>query len=176
MVVSVAKGYSTTKILTLFLLATILGLGSALTLHWKYGGEEPDFGQQDLEAFPLLYTDKNSYHIGEPIQMVVALLNNKSVKTELRGIEYNLIIYRLGQKNDDLAINFLEQKYTVKVHLEFSEPILLDPNSIYQIPIVHTWDQKDITLYQQVPAGTYILKVELFPYALTTTTSIVIEK
>lgn len=163
--VSLAKGYSTTKILTLLLLATLLGLGSALILHWKYGGEEPEPDQHDLEAFPILSTDKNRYYVGEPIQATMAILNNESVKVELRGVEY------------DFTIHHLEQEiYIVKVHFEFPEPILLDPNSTYQIPITHTWDQRDNTTDQQVLEGTYVLKVQLLPYNLTTTTSIVIEK
>jgi len=177
MVLSVAKGYSTSKMLTLLFLAILLGLGSAFTLHWRYRSEESE--QQGLETLPMLYTDKNTYRIGESIQIAVALINNEDIKAEIRWVEYDLTVHRLEEEKSGNLTFFciVEPKiYTSKIRLEFPEPILVDPKSTYQVPIAQIWDQKSTASDQQVLAGTYLLKVQLLPYNLTATKTIVIEK
>ncbi len=166
--VSSTSGYSTSKMLLYLLLTTFLGFGSAFILHEKYGDEEPYHMPLDLEnprIIPILSTDKNEYSVGDSIQVEIGILNNESVKVELRSIEYDLTIYQTGR----------EKIYWVKVYNEFTKPVLVDPNTVYQIPIGQTWKQRDM-MNQQVPWGTYVIKVKFSPYNLTTTKNIVIEE
>jgi len=167
MMVSSTSGYSTSKILLYLFLTTFLGLGSAFILH-EYGDEEPYHMPLDLETpriTPILSTDNNNYSVGDSIQVEIGILNNESVKVELKSIEYDLTIYQTGR----------EKIYWVKVHNEFTNPVLIDPNTVYQIPIGQTWKQRNM-MNQQVPWGTYVIQVVLSPYNLTTTKNIVIEE
>ncbi|KPV63317.1 MAG: hypothetical protein AOA65_1325 [Candidatus Bathyarchaeota archaeon BA1] len=155
------KGYSTHKALVLILLFSLLGSCSAVILHWKYGGESLE--QQTFEGHLMLETDKKVYHLGEPVQIKVFLINEKSEKVELRSLSYDLTIYR-----------FEQSVYTTKVRVEFLQPIMIEPVSTYQIPTTYTWHQKDIKLNLQVPTGAYTIKVSIPHYNLTATTSIII--
>lgn len=160
-------GHSTSKIITLFGLAIMLGSASALFLQWRYGGEEPEKVPpyfETLNLSPILHTDKDNYHIGDTIQVEIALNNDENVKVELRRIEYNLTIYETSK-----------EIYWIKVDHDFIKPVQVEPGSLYWIPVGQTWKQMDQT-NKQVPPGTYIIKLSLLPYNQTTSKIIIIDE
>lgn len=164
-VASLAEGHSTANTIILLVLVVILGTSSAFILHWKFGEEESEHKPSDLETLelsPILYTDKDKYHIGDPVQVEIALRNGESEKVELRGIEYNLTIYE-----DDREI------YWMRVQYDFTKPAIIEPYDTYWVQVGQTWKQRDI-MNQPVPAGTYVLIMKLLPYNLTTSKIIIV--
>lgn len=162
-----AEGLSTPKTIILLVLVTVLGTGSALILHWEFGGEGIGREPQDIELLkvsPILYTDKDKYHIGDPIQVEVALSNGEDMTVELGWIEYDLTIYGTGQKI-----------YWVRVDHDFDKHVPVEPGSTYRVPVGQTWMQID-SVNEQVPTGTYILEVKLLPYNYTVSKIIVIDE
>jgi len=167
MVEQLAEGLSTTKTIILLVLVTVLGTGSALILHWKFGGEGIGREPQDVELLkisPILYTDKDTYYIGDSVQVEVALSNGEDMMVELRWIEYDLTIYGTGQKI-----------YWVRVDHDFDKLVLVEPGSTYRVPVGQTWRQMD-SMNKQVPTGTYILELKLLPYNYTVSKIIVIDE
>lgn len=162
-----AEGLSTTKTIILLVLVTVLGTGSALILHWKFGGEGIGREPQDVELLkisPIMYTDKDKYYIGDSVQVEVALSNGEDMTVELRWIEYDLTIYGAGQKI-----------YWVRVDHDFDKLVLVEPGSTYRVPVGQTWRQMD-SMNKQVPTGTYILELKLLPYNYTVSKIIVIDE
>jgi len=167
MVAPLAEGLSTPKTIILLVLVIVLGTGSALILHWKFGGEGIGREPRSIELLkvsPILYTDKDTYHVGDSVQVEVALSNGEDTMVELRRIEYDLTIYGTNQKI-----------YWVRVDHDFDKLVLVEPGSTYRVPVGQTWGQMD-SMNEQVPTGTYVLELKLLPYNNTVSKIIVIDE
>jgi len=156
------RGQSTKKFAFITIITIVLGIGSALSLHWIYKLPKESTNVDMLKISPILYTDKEKYNIGDTIRMEVVLDNSETTRLEVVRVEYNLTIFETEQKI-----------YEANIRYEFGKPIIIEPNSTYWIPTGQNWNQRDF-LNRQVTAGRYLLVLKLLPYNQTTSKMIVI--
>jgi flagellar hook assembly protein FlgD len=117
---------------------------------------------QSQEVYVGLETDKRTYVPGEKVKITFSLVNNKPSNISIPSLGYSLEVS--GSKGVVLIVTESHSS---------SEPVSVDASSEILVS-TYMWDQRDMN-GNQVPSGTYTIRVTLLGASYHGTTEIEIK-
>lgn len=113
------------------------------------GAERKFYGVEGKsDVYILIKMNKDIYHLGERVNITLLLVNNKKTKLTLNSAGLRLEIH--------------PSSFGLTIHDLRVEPITVLPNSEHPLGNI-VWCQTDVNR-NQVPFGTYTIKVSLLEY------------